>query len=106
MVYVALATTSGLVAWRVDDSAAYPWLVMGSLPFGAPAGGLSWNLDALVRQDLGTGLSTAGSALLSATTVGLYLMASVLNGLLLLGMLRTAQLARRRFATPAGDPAE
>ena len=69
LLYVCGATAAGLMALHHEDSAAYPFLVMASLPFGLFAGGLSWNIDFAVHQGMGSGLSSAGQFALATVPV-------------------------------------
>lgn len=87
LLYVCGATAAGLMALRHEDSTAYPFLVMASLPFGLFAGGLSGNIDFAVHHGTGSGLSSAGQfALAEAVPVVLYLAASLLHAALFIGV--------------------
>ena len=102
LVYVSGATAAGMMALNHENSAAYPFFVMASLPFGLFAGGLSWNIDFSVHQAMGSGSSSAGQLTLAAVPVVLYLAASVLNAVLFIGVAQAARGIRRRlvrFAT-------
>lgn len=103
LLYVCGATAAGLMALSHEDSAAYPFLVMASLPFGLFAGGLSWNIDFAVRQALGSGLSSEGQFALAAVPVVLCLAAALLNAVLFIGMAQAVMGIRRRLVGFATD---